>query len=273
VVTYEGRTAVITGGGSGIGRGFALALAQRGANIALLGRDRERVAAAARDIATRTGVQAESYEVDVAKPDAVERVAADVGRRFGNVHVVANNAGISTAGYAWETSLDDWHQVLGVNLLGGVNIVRSFLPRMLAAGEPGHITNVSSMGGLLPVPMKAPYTASKHALIGMAKALRDELASIGAAITVSVVCPGSVATDMIDAQLRRYANDPEFSAESRAVLEKLKAQVDQGMTADAAGIAMVEAIDRGQFWVFLNAGAYFGALEAQDAELLAVARR
>jgi NAD(P)-dependent dehydrogenase (short-subunit alcohol dehydrogenase family) len=269
MVNLKGRTAVITGGGSGIGRGFARALAARGANVALIGRQYEQVRRAADELREKAGVLAEGYSADVSNADAVESVAEQIYGRFGSVHILANNAAVSTAGHAWETTLDDWRQVIDVNLMGAVHGLRSFIPRMIEAGEQGHIVNVSSMGGLLPVPMKAPYTAAKHAMIGMSKALRAEFSAAGVPIKVSVVCPGPVATDMVDAQLRRYDRDPRFSAESRAVLEQLKAQVDNGMSADTAGLLMVQAIERGQFWVFLNAGDYFQALDDQHAEIRA----
>ncbi len=138
---FSGRTAVITGGASGLGKAVAQRIAGEGGEVALWDVNRAALNAARNELAA-----AHFDEVDVSDHEAVDRMADAVYQRFGAVHVLANNAGISTAAYAWETTLADWNAVLGVNLMGAVHGIRAFLPRMITSGEEGHITCVSSMG-------------------------------------------------------------------------------------------------------------------------------
>jgi NAD(P)-dependent dehydrogenase (short-subunit alcohol dehydrogenase family) len=131
---------------------------------------------------------------DVGDADAVDDLARATIDRFGTVHVVCNNAGIIRAGRTWELPLDDWERVLRVNLLGVVHGVRSFVPRMLDAGEEGHVVNVASMAAVVPVPWIGPYNVAKHGVLALSETLQAELAAAGAPIGVTVVMPGRVRT-------------------------------------------------------------------------------
>ena len=266
--SLRGKTGVVTGAGSGIGLGICRALARSGANVVVADIDAERAVAASDAITAEFGTDALAVPTDVAIPAAVEALADAAYQRFGAVHVLCNNAGVSTVGQVWSSPVSDWDFVLSVNLMGVVHGIRAFVPRMLAGAQVGHVVNTSSMGGLIPVLLKAPYTAAKHAVVGLSKTLREELHAVHAPIGVSVVCPGAVATNMIDAQLRRYANADPLPPAERAVLDSLKATVDGGMSPDEAGQMIVEGVRAGQFWVFPNAGPYLPLLEDEFAEMM-----
>ena len=133
---------------------------------------------------------------DVGDPEAVEALARTAVDVFGRLHVAVNNAGIVNRGNSWELSLDDWRRVLDVNLWGVIHGVRSFVPRILASGEEGHVVNVASMAAVLPRERLGPYTVAKHGVLGLSDVLRGELEAIGAPVGVSVVMPGLIQTGM-----------------------------------------------------------------------------
>lgn len=257
----SGSVAVVTGAGSGIGRGTALALAHRGASVVIADINGDRVEAAVADISAATGADVVGVVTDVTDQVSVDRLADSAFDRFGNVHILCNNAGTATVGYCWDAPISDWSFVLGVNLMGAVHGIRSFVPGMLESGEPGHLVNTSSMAGLIPVPLNAAYTASKHALIGLARTLEAEFAAIEAQIGVSVVCPGSVNTSIVDDEIARYADAGPLAAPAKAVLDTLKAGIDTGMPPADAGEMIVKSIEANRFWVFPNSEEFFGPAE------------
>jgi NAD(P)-dependent dehydrogenase (short-subunit alcohol dehydrogenase family) len=265
--SLQGRVAVVTGAGSGIGKGLARALARQGASVVAADLSADAAQETAADLEGTFGTPALAVPTDVADPAAVEELAAATYDRFGAVHVLCNNAGVSTVGEVWNASLSDWKFVLGVNLMGPVHGIHSFLPRMLASGEEGHVVNVSSMGGLNPVPTKAPYTAAKHGLVGVTKNLRAELKAIDAPIGVSVVCPGAVATDMLRTQMNRYKDDTTLTPQSRRVLDGLMKAVEHGISIDEAGRIIVDGILANTFWIFPNAQPHFPELVRQYEEM------
>lgn len=263
----SGQVAVVTGAASGLGRGLARAFAAQGLSVVLADLDGAKAEQVSAELAADFGVAALASATDVSKPEEVEALAVATYDRFGSTDVLCNNAGVSTVGQAWESPLSDWDFVLSVNLMGVVHGIRSFVPRMVTSGGPAHVVNTSSMGGLMPVPMKAPYTAAKHAVVGLTKVLRAELAAAGAPIGVCVVCPGAIATGIIDTQLARYQDDPELSPAARKVLDDLKANLDQGMPSDQAAQIVLTGIREDRFWLFPNAEPYFRLVEADFGEM------
>ena len=188
-----GRVAVVTGAGSGIGLAVTEAFAAEGMQVLMLDVEAERLRAEAERLAA-AGLAVDSLVVDVTDPEAVEAAGAAAVERFGALHVAVNNAGIVKFGLMWEQSLEDWRAVIDVNLWGVVHGIRSFVPRILATGEEGHVVNTASMAALMPFANLAPYTVSKHGVLGLSDTLRDELRQVGAPVGVSVVFPGLIHT-------------------------------------------------------------------------------
>lgn len=191
----DGTVAVVTGAASGIGLALAEALVGEGVSVVMADVDgetlhehRERLAA--------DGHRVHAVPTDVTDADAVERLAETAVDRFGDLHIAVNNAGIVNRGVTWELSLEDWRQVFDVDLWGVIHGVRAFVPRILASGAPGHVVNVASMAAVLPVDRLGPYTAAKHAVLGLSDVLRLDLEGIGAPVGVSVVFPGRIRTGM-----------------------------------------------------------------------------
>ena len=218
------KVVVITGAGSGIGRATALQFAREGARLELVDIDGAAVEAVRNEIEA-LGAGAASHEVDCADAEAVQQLADDIFARRGRVDVLHNNAGVCCGGPVEEISLDDWRWITDNNYWGVVNGIRAFVPGMIEQGGGGHILNTASMAGLVPLPMVAPYCATKSAVVGLSEALDIELAIHG--IRVSAVCPGATRTrvlenahidlpgamaDKLRSALARWAPRPEKTA-------------------------------------------------------------
>ena len=200
---FQGRVAVITGGGGGIGSAMARAFADRGARLVLA----DLTDAAMGDIAEELrakGADVLTVPTDVTSLDAVRALADAAERRFGAVHIVCNNAGVAShGGPAWEQSEADWRWVIDVNLWGVIYGIRAFLPIMLARGDDGHVVNTASLAGLIALPNAGPYHASKFAVVGISESLYFDLAMAKSRIGVSVVCPAWVQTRILDSERNR----------------------------------------------------------------------
>jgi NAD(P)-dependent dehydrogenase (short-subunit alcohol dehydrogenase family) len=189
---FDGRVAVVTGAGSGIGRALAVALARRGARLALSDVRAENVAATA---ALVHGADVRHYPLDVADAAAVQAHADQVVADFGTVDLVINNAGVSLTGDVVDMDLADLGWVLDVDYWGVVHGTKAFLPHLIASR--GHIVNVSSVFGLMAVPSQSAYNAAKFAIRGFTEALRMEMTLAGTGVGVSCVLPGGVKTDVV----------------------------------------------------------------------------
>jgi NAD(P)-dependent dehydrogenase (short-subunit alcohol dehydrogenase family) len=191
----EGKTAFVTGGASGIGLGMATAFVAAGMNVVIADIRADHIAAALQRFTElgRSG-SVHALELDVTDRDGFARAADEAESAFGNVHVLCNNAGMGILGPVTAARYDDWDWGLGVLLGGAVNGIQTFLPRMLAHDEGGHIVNTSSMAAVVPIAGSAIYITAKAALIGLSEALRSELAREG--IGVSAFCPGPVQTNI-----------------------------------------------------------------------------
>lgn len=190
-----GRTAVVTGGASGIGRAMARRFASAGMNVVVADVDAAELDLVVREIRHQGGA-AIGAPTDVTEEADLHALAELAQEHFGPVHVLCNNAGIGGPyGLLSEIQRSDWERVLGVNLWGVIHGLRAFLPAMLAHGQEGHVVNTVSASGLKPGPFVAPYAASKHALFGLTVALFHEMAIEGGRIGVSALCPGPVNTN------------------------------------------------------------------------------
>ncbi len=193
--TLRDRVAVVTGAASGIGLAISDRLAAAGVRLLMTDIDGDAAEAAAGRIRGHD-TDVDAAQLDVRDPDAVERVARFIQDRFGALHIAVNNAGIVNRGLAWELPLADWHRVLDVDLWGVIHGIRSFVPRILATGDEGHVVNVASMAAVHPQERLGPYTTAKHAVLGLSDVLRADLTSAAAPIGVSVVFPGRIRTAM-----------------------------------------------------------------------------
>jgi len=185
----NGLTAVVTGGGSGIGQAMCLTWAEAGMNVVVADVLGERAEETARQVEAK-GVRALAVACDVGDAGSVEALAERAYQAFGQVNVLCNNAGVVQFGPVTLAPQADWDWLFRVNLWGVVNVIRAFVPRLRAQGEDGlrHIVNTASLSGIFAVPGLGVYTASKYAVVGISETLRDELKKDG--IGVSVLCPG-----------------------------------------------------------------------------------
>ena len=191
----EHRTAVVTGAASGIGLALVEAFISNGMQVVMADIDEASLLEQSeRLIAADAAVLA--VVTDVRDAAAVDALAERAVSHFGGLHVAVNNAGIVNGGLSWELPLDDWHRVLDINLWGVIHGVHSFVPRILATGEEGHVVNTASMAAVAALPQLGPYTVAKHGVLGLSDVLRAELLDIGAPIGVSVVMPGMIRTGM-----------------------------------------------------------------------------
>ena len=196
-----GRTAFVTGGVSGLGLGLAKSLARAGCRLALSYRNEAYRDQAAEWFAANGFDEPLTVRLDVTDRAAFAAAADQVERHFGKVHVLVNNAGISVFGPTDEATYDDYDWIMGVNFGGVVNCLVSFIPKLKAHGEEGHIVNVASMAAFLAGPQAGIYTASKFAVRGLTECLRYNLAPYR--IGVSLMCPGLTRTNAWDSATRR----------------------------------------------------------------------
>jgi NADP-dependent 3-hydroxy acid dehydrogenase YdfG len=245
--------AVITGAASGIGAGLARHAASRGMQVVLADRDEALLAEVAREL----GDQALAVVTDVADPAAMDALAAQAYDAFGQVDLFFNNAGVLTTGLSWEVTAEKWRQVLDVNVLGVVNGLRAFVPRLIAAGRPARIVVTSSIGGFLPSPLLGPYSASKFALVAIAETLAGELAMLGSQVKVSLLVPGAVKTGI-------FRDDPTIS--SGTFVTQMLAMTEQyGLSPDAFAELVFAAIDRGDYWIVPQPESFDPGFEARNA--------
>jgi NAD(P)-dependent dehydrogenase (short-subunit alcohol dehydrogenase family) len=203
----QGRTVLVTGAGSGIGRETALLAARRGAELAICDVDdaglaevEARVRALGRNVLAR--------HVDVADRDQMRNFAEAVHAETGPVDLLVNNAGVGLAAGFLDTELEDWDWIVPINLMGVVHGCHFFVPRMVERGTGGHVANLSSMAGFHATPALVAYTATKFAVLGLSEALREELRPHG--IGVTAICPGIINTPITkSARARGAAADPK----------------------------------------------------------------
>ncbi len=233
-----GKTAVVTGAGSGIGRSIAKLLGQRGAVVHVVDRDSPSAEAVAGQVCAAGG-DAVAHAVDVADAEAMTRLADSIFQG-GPVDLLFNNAGIGHAGSVVDTTLSDWHRLIDVNLMGVVHGLHAFLPRLLAQERPVHIVNTASMAGLVPNPGMASYSATKAAVVALSEALEGELA--GTDVSVSVLCPGVINTAIVATSTMRG----EW-VDRQAATTKLYAE--RGTSPDVVARQALDAVTRGRIIV------------------------
>jgi NAD(P)-dependent dehydrogenase (short-subunit alcohol dehydrogenase family) len=199
VSAVRGKVCAVTGAGSGIGRALALALAARGARLALSDVDEAGLAATAEAVRA-AGAEAHTQRVDVSDRDAMTAYAEAVAAHFGVVHQIYNNAGIAHSHSVLESEYAEYDRVFGVNLWGVIHGTKAFLPHLIASGD-GHVVNVSSLNGFLAQNEMSHYCTSKFAVRGFTETLRIEMLEAGHRVGVTVVHPGGIRTNIASAAL------------------------------------------------------------------------
>ena len=254
---FKGKTAVLTGAGSGFGLECARIGARLGMNLVLVDVQQDALDAAAAE-AQAAGVQVLARKVDVSDAAQMEQLAADVQQRFGAPHLVLNNAGVGAGGLVWENSVKDWEWVLGVNLWGVVHGVRLFTPMMLAAAKAdpawrGHIINTASMAGLLNAPNMGIYNVSKHAVVALSETLHQDLSLVTDQVTASVLCPFFVPTGISQSHRNRPGDLPaDKPTKSQLIGQAMsdKAVGSGKVTAAEVAQKVFDAAAQGQFYIY-----------------------
>lgn len=257
ITDFKGKTAVLTGAGSGFGLECARLGAKLGMNLVLVDVQQDALDQASAEIQA-TGAQMLSFRLDVSSAEQMEAMGQAVFERFGAPHFVFNNAGVGSGGLIWENTVKDWEWVLGVNVMGVVHGVRIFTPMMLeaAAKDPawqGHIVNTASMAGLLNPPNMGVYNVSKHAVVSLSETLYQDLSLVTDQIGASVLCPFFVATGIG----MSHRNRPAELASNKPTKSQM---IQQAMTGKAVGSGKVtaahvaqlvfDAIAANQFYIY-----------------------
>lgn len=229
--------AVITGAASGIGAGLARHGASLGMKLILADWDET----ALKQVADSLPTEVLAIPTDVRDDAAVQSFAKTAFDTFGAVDLVFNNAGVLSSGLSWEIDSETWQRSIDVNIGGVVNVIRAFVPRLLASDQPARIINTSSLGGFLTSPFMAPYSASKFAIVAISEALAGELASIKSKIQVSLLAPGPVKSAIMD---------EKAPAQTSELMNMLRGMNDEnGMSPDTHAKIIFDAIDDGKYWI------------------------
>ena len=262
--TFAGRTAVVTGGGSGFGREFALLAHKSGMNVVIADVEQSTLDVVRAELQGQGG-QVMAQKTDVADAASMQALADATLARFGAPSLVFNNAGVGgTGGLLWENSQADWAWALGVNLWGVIHGVRLFTPLMLAAakkepGFEGHIVNTASMAGLLTPPNMGVYNTTKHAVVALTETLYQDLGLVTSQVSCSVLCPYFVPTGIFRSERNRPADLPdrgEPTASQRIAREMGQKAVISGKVSAAQVAQMTfEAVAANQFYVFSHPNA------------------
>lgn len=266
MIEVAGRTAFITGGANGIGLGIARAFARAGAKLALVDLEADALERARDELSRLT--QVETRVLDVRDREAYVRIADDVEAALGPVSLLFNNAGVAGGAPAHKLTYELWDWGIGINLIGVINGIQTFLPRMVERGLGGQIVNTASGAGLVASGSGVLYNTAKFGVVGLTEALRLELAPMN--IGATVLCPGPVATDIIarTRQLQPRRNDrvpPDEAAAKRA--GQMTNWLAHGVPPDAVGQMVLDAVLANRLYIHTDRVMYAG-IEARTRALL-----
>jgi NAD(P)-dependent dehydrogenase (short-subunit alcohol dehydrogenase family) len=248
-INYQDRTAVVTGAASGIGRALAVALAARGANLAISDIDTAGLGETA-ELCHGPG-KVEPYHLDVADRAAILAHAEEVASTFGSVNLVVNNAGVAVGATIEDTSFEDFDWLLGINLLGVINGTKAFLPHLIASGD-GHLVNLSSVFGLIAPAYNGAYSTAKFAVRGFTEALRQEMLIAGHPVSVHSVHPGGIRTNIArNARMKASARAASAGRDPAKEFERI------ARTSPArAASKILQGVDGGKARILVGADAY-----------------
>jgi NAD(P)-dependent dehydrogenase (short-subunit alcohol dehydrogenase family) len=251
----QGKVALITGGASGIGLGMARAFAGAGMRLVLADIEADAAAGAAAELRAR-GAQVRWVRTDVTDRESVAALARGAFETEGAVHLLCNNAGVCVESPVAAGSDDDWEWLFAVNVHGARNVVRAFVPRLRAQGEPAQIVNTGSFNSLIPAGFLGIYTATKFALLGLSESLRQELAPDG--IAVSTLLPLGVNTRLDQSQRNR----PAGQVHNPHAMKSSETALRAGQHPDAVGEAVLRGVREGARFIFPD-GSMVDLLRAQ----------
>lgn len=253
---FAGKVAVITGGADGIGKALAEKAASLGMRLVLADIDTARLEKTAQELRDEYKVDVITQRTDVSQEEAVRALADRAFGEFGKVHLLFNNAGVAAGGNAWETTTKEWNWVLGVNLYGVVHGLQAFLPRMLEAGEEGHIVNTASAAGLTSQPSMATYNVSKHGVVTLSEGLYQDLQLRKSSISVSVLCPAWVKTRIAD--MTRYDTEErhidlsKLDSVARKTARAVEQAVENGIPPQQVAEVTFNAIAENHFYILTH---------------------
>ena len=257
ITNFKGKTAVLTGAGSGFGLECARIGAKLGMKLVLVDVQQDALDQASAEMMA-AGAEVHSFRLDVASAQQMQAMSQAVFERFGAPHFVFNNAGVGSGGLVWENTVKDWEWVLGVNLWGVIHGVRLFTPMMLdaAAKDPlwqGHIVNTASMAGLLNQPNMGVYNVSKHAVVSLSETLYQDLRLVSDQVGASVLCPYFVPTGISQSHRNRPVGlDAEKPTRSQLIGQAMtdKAVGSGKVTAAEVAQKVFDAMATDQFYIF-----------------------
>ena len=270
---FKGKTAVITGAGSGFGLACARIGASLGMQLVLIDVQQDALDAASAELQT-AGAQTLAFRLDVSDAAQMEAMAESVKAQWGAPHLVFNNAGVGSGGLIWENTVKDWEWVLGVNVMGVVHGVRLFTPMMLEAAAQdaawqGHIVNTASMAGLLNPPNMGVYNVSKHAVVALSETLYQDLSLVTGQIGASVLCPYFVDTGISQSFRNRPAGMDGSPTRSQKVQHAMISKAVASGKVSAAEVAQLvfDAVARNQFYIYSHPKA-IGAVQTRLEDVL-----
>jgi NAD(P)-dependent dehydrogenase (short-subunit alcohol dehydrogenase family) len=245
VEEFAGRTAVVTGAGSGMGRAFALRWGAEGMNVVIGDIQEDALAATVAEL-EGAGVPVVGLRTDVSKLADIEALADAAEERFGKIHLVNNNAGVEgyLDGPIWEATARDWDWTLSVNLMSVIYGIRTFVPRILAHGEPGHVVNTCSMTSVIAAGNM--YGICKHAILAMTEVLAADLKAAGANVGATGLCPGIIATNLFHGSRNRPSaltnESGKMSSAGASLRENMHATLSKGMPPSEVADLLVTAV-------------------------------
>ena len=248
---FNKKTALITGAASGIGRGLAVHAAGLGMNVVLMDLNEEGLAETQALIPDSPSLV---LRCDVSNLEEFTQCKEKIDAHFGMVHFLFNNAGIFLEGRAWKADQNNWKRIIDVNLMSVIYGLNLFVDEMIASNERCHIINTSSMAGIIIGPALAPYTTTKHAVVGLTRTLHEDLVG-NEKVGVSVMCPGLVKTNIIERDhlgldLDESSIDQHESAKNNA--QWLADGVKDGMTTEDLATIVFKKIEQNEFWILTH---------------------